>query len=183
MGSSDNNERDADFSKLEVPTNGDSSGGAAAPTNAELETVKAELADEKDKYLRALAELENFRKRALKEKSDILKYQGESILRDMLEVVDDLELAVAHAESDPTQLKKGVEMIHKKLVQVLGRWEVRSDPSVGKTFDPNRHEALSRVKSADAPAGTVLNEFKKAFFYKDRLLRPAQVVVSDGGEE
>ena len=155
--------------------NTSSEAGAAAPD------LKAELEDYKDKYLRALAETDNVRKRALKEKSDLLKYQGEQIFRDILDITDDLDRALEHKESPVEQLRQGLEMIQKKLVTVLGKWEVRSEVAIGKDFDPTRHEALSRVPAADAKPGTVINEFRRAYMYKDKLLRTAQVVVADAG--
>lgn len=177
MTDAENNSRDADFSESEAPPQ--ESEATKESSGDQSAALKAELADVKDKYLRSLAELENVRKRAIKERSELLKYQGESVFKDLIEVVDDLERANAHAAADPAQLKAGVELIAKKLVQVLDKWEVRGDSAVGKVFDPNRHEALSRVKVADATSGTVVNEFCRAFFYKDRLLRPARVVVAE----
>lgn len=156
---------DADFSRLN-----------------ELEGSSAKISDPlaemKEKYLRALAELENYKKRALKERADLLKYQGERILQDMLPVVDNLELALQHADAEPDKLRSGMQLIHKLFVDTLNRWGVTSESSVGKPFDPIKHSALSRVPSVDSKPGTVVNELRRAYHYKDKLLRPAEVVVA-----
>lgn len=190
-----NNEaRDADFSALadepaeDAEKNGDSNAeGAAAEASVavdpeyrdhEIQRLQGEVAANHDRYLRALADLENFRKRALKERSELLKYQGQSVLFDLLEVYDNLELAVQHSDSELEQLREGLALIHKRFGEILSKWEVRPDPAVGKSFNPEYHNAISRVHVDDAEPGTVLNELKRAFFYKDRLLRAAEVVVA-----
>ena len=181
--------RDADFSKLDEGVGETSPSQAAAAaqsgnsgSNAEIIKLKAEVEENKDKYLRALAELENFKKRALKERSELIRYQGERIIYDLLEVVDNLEWAIGHSSADPQKLKEGLELTHKLFIDALGRWEIRGVSAVGKEFDPVQHQAISKVSSAEAKPGTVINEFKKAYFYKDKLLRPADVVVSVGAE-
>lgn len=162
--------------------------------NEQIDQLRREVEDNKDKYLRALADMENFRKRSIKERSDLLKYQGDKIFLDILEVVDNLELAIAHGDSDPAKFKAGVELIHKRFIDILNKWEVKGESAIGQAFDSARHDAISKVSVDDAPPGTVINELKKAYFYKDKLLRPAEVVVvadrgnadntaSDSGEE
>lgn len=155
--------RDADFSQLEdEPAAGDDS----------------EAREFKEKYLRALADFENFKKRTLKERSDLLKYQGEKVFLDMLEVVDNIDLALQHAEAEPEKLREGVELIHKMFVSTLDKWGVRASSALGKPFDPNEHAAISQIPDGETEPGTVINELKKAYFYKDKLLRPSEVVVS-----
>ncbi len=180
--------RDADFSSLdgeaqpaeqpasqEAPTSSDAA-------NSELAKLKAEIEENRDKYLRALAEFENYKKRALKERSELLKYQGERIIFDLLEVLDNLEWALSHPTADAEKLKAGLELIHKLFVDVLGRWEIRASSAVGKDFDPVQHQAISKVAVDDSKPGTVLSELKKAYYYKDKLLRPGDVVVAVGKE-
>lgn len=148
--------------------------------SAELAVAKAEAQENYDKYLRALAELENFKKRAMKERAELLKYQGERIFIDLLEVVDDFDRALQYASnSEPEQFKQGIEMIHKRLLDVLGRWDVKGESQIGKSFDPNFHHALSKVPSREYNPGIVTGELKKPFFYKDKLIRFGEVVVSD----
>lgn len=190
--SSSTQPRDADFSALEdgaveqASKGGEEASSAVAASNSastqEISRLKAEVEENKDKYLRALAEMENYKKRTLKERSELLKYQGEKMIYDLLEVLDNLELAVSHSSADPAKLKAGLELIHKLFVDVLSRWEIRGVSSVGKEFDPSQHQALSKVAVDDAKPGTIINEFKKAYFYKDKLLRPGDVVVAVGKE-
>ncbi len=168
--------RDADFSQLEdEPTEQASAAGG-----------DSQAREFKEKYLRALADFENFKKRTLKERSDLLKYQGEKVFLDMLEVVDNIDLALQHAEAEPEKLREGVELIHKMFVSTLDKWGVRASSALGKPFDPNEHAAISQIPDGEAEPGTVINELKKAYFYKDKLLRPSEVVVSvappEGGE-
>lgn len=184
-------DRDVDFSALDREASeqgsaaGESGSAGGSPDSAELARLREDLnraRDEisglNDKYLRALAEFENFKKRTLKERSDLLKYQGESIFFDLLEVIDNLELALAHSDADPVAVKDGLELIHRQFVNVLSKWDVRSDSALGKSFDPTRHNALSRVSLDDTAPGTVINELKKPYLYKDKLLRAGDVVVA-----
>jgi len=184
-------ERDADFSALDDDAgsepetenleSGQVSVGAGA-SSAELEKAQSEAAEMKDKYLRALAEFENYKKHVVKERSELLKYQGEKIFCDVLEVVDNFELALQHAGADPEKLKSGLELIYKKLVDLLSKWEVRPESSLGKPFDPAKHNAISQAPVIDAEPGTIISEFKKTYFYKDRLLRVGDVVVASKPE-
>lgn len=146
----------------------------------EIKDLKKSSADIKEKYLMALADLENYKKRSSKERADLLKYQGESILVDILEVIDNLDRALEHASQDNASsddICSGVKMIHKQFIDVLGKWGVKSESSVGKMFDPEKHNALSRVPDPNAKANEIISEFKKLYYYKDKILRHAQVVV------
>lgn len=177
---------DADFSLLdeERSLNFGDSGEAS-----DISALKAENADLKNKYLRALADFENFKKRTVKDRSDLLKYQGEKILLDMLEIVDNLEYALQYAdnnsgvESDPVKLKEGLVLIHKRFLETLSKWEVRPQSALGSEFDPAKCSAISRVPAPGVQAGIVLNELKKAYFYKDKLLRVGEVVVAGESPE
>jgi molecular chaperone GrpE len=155
--------------------------GSAREPQAEVDKVEAltaQLAEVRDRYLRLMADFENFKRRALKEQSELLRYQGERLIVDLLEVVDNLELAVSHSSGDGGQLRTGVEMILKMFVERLAKWDVRGESAVGLAFDPQRHAAISRVPGGDAAPGTIVGELKKAYFYKDKLIRPAEVVVA-----
>ena len=158
----------------------DSSGEAPeiVKLRREVEDLKLQLQDNKDKYLRALAEHDNYMKRSLRERSEYLRYQHKPVLFDLLNVVDNLERALEHAQADPAKVKEGVELIYKMFLDLLNKWEVRGESALGQLFDPTKHSALSRIKSGEVPAGTVLSQFKKAYFYKDQLLRAADVVVA-----
>lgn len=163
--------RDADFSRLDDKI-------AQQELRERLAEAEQSAAEHKDRYLRALADLENAKKRAIKDRADLLKYQGERIFAELLQVVDNMELAIQHADANPESLKDGVQLIHKLLLDTLSKWEVRAESAIGKEFDPNRHSALSKVPTTEHASGTVLSEFRKAYFYKDKLLRPAEVVVA-----
>ncbi|HMO01880.1 MAG TPA: nucleotide exchange factor GrpE [Oligoflexia bacterium] len=145
----------------------------------EDKSVLRELDDIRDKYLRTLAEMDNLRKRNAKERSEILKYQGEKILADLLEVVDNLELALKHAEADPESLREGVKMIHKLFVDTLAKWEVVCESAIGAKLDPSKHEALGKVPKEGVASGTILEEHKKYYRYKDKALRIGQVLVAE----
>ncbi len=146
-----------------------------------------EITDLRDKMLRAAAENENFKKRMARERSASLKYAGEQILREMLPVVDNLERAIDQGEAggesagkNLDSLVEGVKLTLKNLVTTLEKFEVKSIESVGEPFDPKHHEALTMEASDAVPANHVLNEFEKGYYYKDRLLRAAKVIVSSG---
>jgi len=174
--------RDADFSRLEEEEvkAGEGLGGEdlAAAAGVGQQNNQAELEEMRGKYLRALADYENYKKRALKERSDILKYQGEKALFDFLDIADNIELALEHSEADPQQLKEGIQLIHKLLMNTFEKWEVRPVSGIGKPFDPNQQSAISQVPSDEVEPGTVISELKKSYFFKDKLLREGEVVVA-----
>ncbi|MCB0335020.1 MAG: nucleotide exchange factor GrpE [Bdellovibrionales bacterium] len=143
-----------------------------------LEEKEKEALDFKDKYLRALADFENFKKRSIKERSDIMKYQGERVVCDLLPVLDNLELALAHGDGDAESLKTGVEMIAKIFSEALDRWDIKPVDVLGKPFDPTMQNAISTMPSQDAAPGTVIQVLKKAYTYKDKLIREGEVVVA-----
>jgi molecular chaperone GrpE len=149
----------------------------------ELLSFKKEAEDYKEKYVRLLAEFENFKKRTIKERQDLIKYQGERIFSDLLDVVDNFDFAIAHIDSSPDQLKPGIIMIHKMLKDFLSKWEVKDEPGIGKLFDPLKHNAISQEPSIEGEPGTILKEFKKTYFYKDKLLRTGEVIVAVAEEE
>lgn len=148
------------------------------PKVTEVELVKKEAQDNHERYLRALADFENYKKRAIRERSELLRYQGESVFSDLLEVVDNLERAVMNRDVDKDQLLEGIEMIYKQFQEVLSRHNVKGESAVGKPFNPEIHQALSQVPSNDHKPGSVVSELKKPYFYKDKLIRVGQVVVA-----
>lgn len=182
-------DRDADFSQLEgAQADIDAvADGGGAESHGSKETIQAidpsgdpglrqELDQTREKYLRAIAELDNVRKRYQRERSELLKYQGERVFVDLLEVVDNFERALESQEGE--NFRQGIELIYQMLTTTLQKWEVKAQPAKGEPFDPNRHSAISRVPVEDAEPGTVVEELKKAYFYKDKLIRPAEVVVA-----
>jgi molecular chaperone GrpE len=150
----------------------------------------AELADMKDRMLRAAAEAENSRRRLERDKADAVAYATTGFARDLLGVADNLRRAVdsipaAAREDDIVKgIVTGVEMTEKELQAVLGRHGVSRVDSIGQKLDPNRHQAMLEVEH-DHPPGTIIQELQAGYVIKDRLLRPALVSVAKAraGEE
>ena len=170
----ENNEQEQHFSD----SGGATSTDAGVLANGEVQTLRTEISESRERYVRLMADFENYKKRALKEQSELLKYQGERLVVDMLDVMDNLELAITHSSAEPEKLRTGLEMIHKLFIERLGKWEIRGESGVGASFDPQKHAAISRVPGADAKPGTIVGELKKAYFYKDKLIRHGEVVVA-----
>ena len=165
---------------------------AEAGENGETqaEALERELGETRDQLMRVAAEFDNFKKRMERERSKLLKYAGETILRDLLTTLDNLDRAVeqgrAAGEVDAQKLQsmlEGVELTQKGLVATLERYGVEPLNAVGLSFNPDEHDALTMEASAEVPANHVLREFAKGYRFKDRVLRHAQVVVSSGPEK
>ncbi len=159
---------------------GDESGDA--PDDA-AQDPEAELAALRDQHLRLAAEFENFKRRALKERQDLLNYGNESLIKELLGTVDNLERALGHGQaseqgSDPKSLLAGVDLTHRALLQVLEKFGVQPVLAEGEPFDPQLHEAVGQVPSPDVEAGTVAEVLQKGYLLRDRLVRPALVVVA-----
>jgi molecular chaperone GrpE len=156
---------------------------AAAPTTPEerLAVMTAERDDMKDRMLRIAAEFDNWKKRSRKEQTEAVAQARESVLKDVLEIADNLERATgAQAQiTDGAAVVKGVNLVLRLFQQKLERYDVRPFETVGQPFDPRIHEAISRVES-DVPAGAIANELQKGYRIGERLLRPAMVSVSTG---
>ena len=158
----------------------------ASVSGAELEELRARAAkaDEHwDRLLRQTAEFENFRKRMAREKQDASKFANESLLRDLIPVLDNFEAALAAAAnpqsgSSPEMLETGVNMIHGQLKKLLVDAGVEEIDATGKTFDPNLHEAVSQQETRDFKEGQVMQQLRKGYKLRDRLLRPANVIVA-----
>lgn len=156
----------------------------------QLAAAQAESNDLRDKVLRVAAEFENYKKRMVRERTAMLKYSGESIFRELLPVVDNLERAVeqgvvdgVEAEKNLEALLEGVALTLKSLRNTLEKFEVKVVESIGEPFDPAIQEALTMEASDTVPANHVSGEFEKGYHYKDRLLRAARVIVSSGKKD
>lgn len=154
-----------------------------------LEQTRKEADKFRDSWLRSAADLENYRKRATREREDVVKFGNERLLKDFLPVVDDLERTLEAVEktaddSNPAgkALLDGVKLVYKKLISQLEKHQVKAFDSVGEAFDPARHEAVQQVHD-EAPVGAVVTEFQRGFMLNERLLRPAMVIVSLGPEK
>jgi molecular chaperone GrpE len=146
---------------------------------AEIKVLAQELKAQQDKYLRTMADMDNLRKRHQKERTELIKYQGEPVVADLLGVLDNLELALQHKEAAADSLRTGLEMVHKQFVEVFEKWGIKSETALGQLFDPQKHNALNKVPSPEAKSGEVVAELKKTYFYKDKLLRVGDVVVAE----
>jgi molecular chaperone GrpE len=156
----------------------------------QLEEALAESADLRDRVLRVAADFENYKKRMDRERTTMLKYAGENIFRELLPVVDNLERALDQgvvegvaAAKNLDALLEGVQLTLKSLVGTLEKFEVKPIATVGESFDPTMHEALTMEASDTIPLNHVVAEFEKGYHYKDRLLRAARVIVSSGTQE
>lgn len=151
----------------------------------ELEKAQQEAEKAKDTMLRLAAEFENYKRRMERERSIALKYAEESLVKELLPAIDNLERAIEQGKESHNveDLLAGVELTHKGLMAALEKFEVAPMESIGEPFDPNHHEALAMEESDDMDANSVLKEFQKGYKYKDRLIRPAKVVVAKKVEE
>src|SRR6267378_2388595 len=150
----------------------------ASVTAEQFEELKerAAKADEHwERLLRTTADFDNFKKRAAREKQDAIKYANESLLQKLIPILDNFEMA----QSDAAQsLQTGVNMIYQQLKNALSEAGLEELDATGKTFDPNFHEAVSQRETNDLPEGQVVQQLRKGYKFRDRLLRPASVVVA-----
>lgn len=148
----------------------------------ELDRLRREVVELRDRSMRTLAEFDNFRKRTDREHRELRRYAASEPLRDFLEVLDNLERALA-ASGSLDDLKTGVEMILRQMQDLLRQQGVRKVPAEGEPFDPNVHEAVAREESAEVDAPTVVEEMQKGYVLHERLLRPSRVKVAVPAEE
>ncbi|MBE9528166.1 MAG: nucleotide exchange factor GrpE [Proteobacteria bacterium] len=157
-----------------------------AGSDDELEKAVQEAALNFEKYLRAKADLENFKKRAEKERADLQSYANEKLMLEVLPVADNLTRALAHAGDDSEKniasLTEGVTMTVGQLFKVLEKFGLTEVKAVGEKFNPEFHHAISHDNTTDAAPGTVVSEFQKGFTLKGRLIRPAMVSVAEEQE-
>ena len=153
----------------------------------ELQAQAAKADEYRNQLLRTAADLDNYKKRAAREKQEAIKFANESLLGKLIPVLDNFDMALAavsNAQDGTAQaastdsLQQGVSMIQQQLRQVLAEAGLEEINAAGKPFDPNYHEAVSQQESADVPEGHVLQQLRKGFKLRERLLRPATVVVA-----
>lgn len=145
-----------------------------------LEQALMDAARNRDRWLRAVADYENIKKRTASDRAALLKYKNEDLLRDLLPVIDNMERALEHAQATAgmNAVVEGVNMVLSMFYEVLKKYGVKEIEALDLPFDPNFHEALARVPNAEKPNNTVMQVAEKGYLYNDRLLRPARVVVS-----
>jgi len=150
--------------------------------NSKLEVKTAEADEYYDRLLRVSAEFENYKKRTAREMADFKKFANQSLLRELLPIIDNLELAIKAAAEAPDGkdpcLLDGVALTRKEILKVFENFHVEPIDALGKPFDPNFHEAVMREESDEHPENTVVNELQKGYLMHDRLLRPSMVVVA-----
>lgn len=159
------------------------------PEEASEESLLAQMQSDmerfKDLALRTQADFENFRKRAAREKEDASKYANAGFLEKLLPILDNFELGLNAARTDAkdSAIFKGMDMVAKQLTDFLTGVGVETVKAEGETFDPNLHEAVAQEASTEVPEGVILRQLRKGFKLRDRLLRPAMVMVSKGKAE
>ncbi len=197
MSEKPKSQRDGEQPRDHTPQTADSTKGgdpAGDPTSSvslldQLEAARAERDANYDLYMRSQAELQNYRRRAQKEADEMRQYQALPVARDLLPALDNLHRALAAAESSGSvkDLVNGVKMVAKQIEAALGRHDVVPIESAGKPFDPNLHQAIQHVQTDEHPPMTVVQEVERGFTLKDRVVRPATVIVSksaaDGGDK
>lgn len=162
--------------------------------DALIEQLQKEMSDLKDQYLRKQADMDNFRKRLMREKEEAITYANKRLLEDLITIIDNFERAIQSAETttDIDSFKNGIVMIEKEFVGMLERkWQLSRFDSVGEEFDPMKHEALMMEDSSDHESQVVLQDFQKGYMLGDQVLRAAKVKVANpvsakddqGGEE
>ena len=163
------------------PPEPQAAGGGEAPASdgpSDLDRLKAEVAELKDRMLRDRAELENYKRRQARDKADALRFANEGLLRDLLPLIDNLHRAVEHARAskETAAIADGVEMTLRGLTDALERHGVKIVEALGRPFDPTHHEAVAHIES-EHPPNTVVGEHQRGYLLHDRLLRPALVTV------
>jgi len=146
-----------------------------------LGQLQGDLERFRDLALRSQADFENFRKRAAREKEDAVKYSNAGFLERLLPILDNFDMGLAAARNDRNSaILAGFEMVAKQFQDFLAETGVQSVEAEGQKFDPNLHEALAQEASDKVPEGHVIRQMRKGYKLKDRLLRPANVIVSKG---
>ena len=156
--------------------------GTGAALEEQLAAAKKEAAANYDRYMRAMADLENFRRRVVREKDELRQFASASLLEGLLPVLDNLQqgLTAARQQTDTKSIVDGVAMVLERLKAVLDRHGMKEVDPTGQKFDPHQQESISHQPSADVPEGHVLQVVRIGYTLNGRLLRPASVVLSSG---
>jgi len=151
----------------------------------EIAIMQQELGQARDMMLRLAAELDNYKKRSMRERESLIKYAAQGIIQELIPILDNFERAIESASQskDFNSLIKGVEMIFRQMYDALERKGVSKINALGETFDPNVHEAIAQVASDECPENTVVEELQKGYMLHDRVIRPSRVAVSCGIKE
>jgi molecular chaperone GrpE len=164
-----------------LPDRNDGEAAGCTPEGPSLQELQAELEDYKDRYLRAMAEMDNMRKRQQRQHEETLKYGKEAVLKDFLLVYDAIEKSIITAKElypDDQPFITGLQMIERLLLDILKRHGVEPIQTQDAVFDPRCHEAMMQMSRPDLAPGMVAEELEKGFMLNDRVLRPAKVAVA-----
>jgi len=145
----------------------------------EVENLKSQISEVNDKFLRQLAEFDNFRRRNARERMELIQTAGKEVIKDLLEVLDDCERAQKGIEAtdDNQQLKEGVQLIFSKLYKILSGKGLKPMESMSRDFNPDLHEAISEIEAGEEMKGKVVAEVQKGYYLNDKIIRFAKVVV------
>ena len=159
----------------------------ASAQDSDAERLETELGEQRDRMVRLQADFENFRRRAIKERQEVVAYGHENLVKDLLGTVDNLDRAIDHARSsgaaDLDVLLQGVELVQREFLTALESHGLIEIEAEEKVFDPSLHEAMGHEPDASVPAGTVIKVLQKGYLLRAHLLRPARVVVAKAPEE
>jgi molecular chaperone GrpE len=157
------------------------------PPQEELMRLQVGLTEANDRLLRLQAEFENFRKRAAREHQEAMLFGPQILVKDLLSVVDNLDRAIDHARQseggDLQGLLQGVELVQRELLGVLGKHHVTPVDAMGEYFNPAFHEAMAQIPDGGVEPNTIIDVLQKGYQLRDRLLRPAKVVVTRAADE
>jgi molecular chaperone GrpE len=152
---------------------------AEEPAGNEKEQMEAELNEANDRYVRLYAEFENYKKRVNKDKEELIKYGNESLLYELLTVIDNLDMALKHAPDNISSgLVQGVEITYKELMKTLEKFGLTAIDAEGKPFDPLVHHAMSQIERDDLDENIVVEEYRRGYKLREKVLRPSLVAVS-----
>lgn len=171
-------DKDVDDGATEAGADAAADDAAGDEGLSDLDKAQAQAEENHDRYLRAAAELSNFRKRTVKMRSETRDDTLRDVLLQIGPMLDNFRRALAQENDDPAAFRQGIELIFKQFNDILSGYGLVEIVAEGKPFDPNQHEAMVQVPSDEHPPGTVLQEMEKGYMLNDRVMRPARVVVS-----
>lgn len=173
-------EPESDISPQETDSGPDAESSASASLEEQLAATRLERDESRDQFLRAQAELENYRRRTQRELAEERRYAALPIVRDLLPVIDNFQRALdaARNSEQAADLVEGLDLVIRQLAETLSRHGAAPIAADGEPFDPNLHEAVQQMPSADQPPMTVLQELERGYVLHDRVVRPSRVIVS-----
>ena len=184
MNSHDPEVHPAEDEEIEVSDQLEAGEEAVAGEGDDSAALEAEVMKWKELAMRTAADHENYRKRAAREREEAVRYSNQSLLEELLPILDNFEMGMQAASQDQSSMiYVGMDMVRKQLTEFLSSCGVTEIPSEGKAFDPNVHEAVSQEVAEGVEDGTIIRVMRRGFMLRDRLLRPATVVVAQSAEE